>query len=213
MYKKTWLRLLSGLAIAVTLTACGFAMRGTTPLPFSTMYVGVNDNSAFGIGLIRAIRASSPGTELVKTPKQAEAVYTEISNERRTREVSLNAVGRVEQYELTIIYRFRVTDARGNAILPDTVLSASREVPYDDQFLQSKDDEFEVVFQSIQQGLVARILRRLTAPEVRTSYERLQREGAAENGPDPIAPTASPTTPITPDVWRRDRSSPSMMGR
>ena len=212
MNKRTWLRVVSGSAIAVSLAACGFAMRGTTPLPFSSLYVGVNDNSAFGIGLIRAIRASSPGTAIVKTPKEAEAVYTQITNTRRTQEVSINAVGRVEQYELSVIYSFRLTDSKGNVILPDTVLTASREVPYDDQFLQSKDDEFNVVFQTIEQGLVARIIRRITAPEVRENFELLQRQGPSQSGPDPIAPAARPTQ-TTPDVWRRDQSSPSNMGR
>lgn len=212
MNKRTWLRVVSGSAIAVSLAACGFKMRGITPLPFKSLYVGVNDNSAFGIGLIRAIRASSPDTAILNSLKGAEAVYTQLSNSRRTQEVSLNAVGRVEQYELSVIYSFRLTDAKGNVILPDTVLTASREVPYDDQYLQSKDDEFDEVFQTIEQGLVARIIRRLTAPEVRTNFERLQREGASASGPDPIPPTAAPAQ-TGPEVWRRDQSSPSSMSR
>jgi len=210
---KTWSRVLVSVVLAAALAACGFTLRGVNPLPFSTMYVGVNDNSFFGASLLRALRASSPGTTLVTSPKEAEAVYTQLRSTRSVREVSLNAVGRVEQYELTVTYAFRVTDQKGMIILPDTVMSASREVPFDDQFMQAKEDEFQRIYEDLENGLVARIVRRISAPEVRSNYERLQSGGDNQAGVDPVAPSIAPADRAMPDVWRRESGSPSGIRR
>ncbi|RYF40681.1 MAG: hypothetical protein EOO27_47340 [Comamonadaceae bacterium] len=210
---KTWSRILSGVAIAVVLTACGFTMRGVNPLPFDTLYLGVNDNSSFGVGLIRAVRASSPATKLVASPKEAQAIYTQLQSSRSLREVSLNAVGRVEQYELTVTYVFRVTDPNGQLILSDTALSASREVPFDDQFMQAKDEEFQRIYEDLEVGLVARIVRRISSPEVRTNFERVRSGTQSPTGPDPILPTMTPQNDAAPDIWRRESGSPGGIRR
>lgn len=210
---KTWSRILSGVAIAVVLTACGFTMRGVNPLPFETLYLGVNDNSSFGVGLIRAIRASSPATQLVPSPKEAQAVYTQLQSTRSLREVSLNAVGRVEQYELTVTYAFRVTDQKGQLILNDTVLSSSREVPFDDQFMQAKEDEFQRIYDDLEVGLVARIVRRISSPEVRTNFERVRSGTQSPTSPDPILPSTTPQNDAAPDIWRRESGSPGGIRR
>lgn len=210
---KTWSRILSGVAIAVVLTACGFTMRGVNPLPFDSMYLGVNDNSSFGIALIRAVRASSPSTRLVSSPKEAQAIYTQLQSSRSLREVSLNAVGRVEQYELTVTYGFRITDPKGQLILNDTVLSASREVPFDDQFMQAKEDEFQRIYDDLEVGLVARIVRRISSPEVRTNFERVRSGTQSTTGPDPVLPTTVPQNDAGPDIWRRESGSPGGIRR
>ena len=100
-----------------------FTLRGVTPLPFDTLYVGIPDYTQFGADVRRALRAASPNTKLVATPKEAQAILQEVSNTRALREVSLNAQGRVEEYELGINYTFRLIDAKGRALIPDTTLS------------------------------------------------------------------------------------------
>ena len=210
---KTWSRVLASVALAALLAACGFTLRGVNPLPFSSLYLGVNDNSAFGASLLRAVRASSPSTTIVPSPKQAEAVYTQLQSSRSLREVSLNAVGRVEQYELTVTYAFRLTDQSGQAILADTVMSASREVPFDDQFMQAKEDEFQRIYDDLEVGLVARIVRRISSPEVQANFARLQAGGNNQMGADPIPPAMVPADSSTPDVWRRETGSPGGMRR
>lgn len=211
--KKTWSRLLGGISLTLMLTACGFAMRGTTPLPFDSLYLAVNENTAFGASLKRAVHATSPDTVLVKTPKEAQAIYTQINNSRGTREVSLNAVGRVEQYELTVNYSFRITDQKGNPFLADTSFSASREVPYDDNFQQAKDDEFQRIYEDLENGLVARIVRRMASPQVREAFERQQRGVTSDTAADPIAPDLSVRPDASPDVWRREDGLPGGIRR
>jgi LPS-assembly lipoprotein len=196
---RWWLRA-TALAAVMLLAACGFAMRGVTPLPFKTLYVGAPDNTRFGAELRRAIRAASPDTRLVDKPIEGEAILQIIRNDRSLREVSLNAQGRVEEYELGIVFTFRLITNQGATILPDTTLSVYRDMPYDDQFVQAKDAQKDTLYQSMQQSLVARVVRRITAPEVRANYDAIQR---GEDNPD--APVYDPNIEIKddrPESWR-----------
>lgn len=181
-------RLAAGLALVLTLSSCGFEMRGTTPLPFDTLYMGVPDNRKFGADLRRAIRASSPNTRIVDTPKEAQAILQQVASTRTRRQVSLNPQGRVEEYELAVRFTFRLIDPKGNAIIPDTTFSAYRQMPYDAQVVQAKEGQADVLYSSMEQSLVSRVLRRLTAADVRDTYARIQRGEI-----DPNAPVYSPT--------------------
>ena len=99
------------------LSACGFALRGVTPMPFDTLYVGIPDTTQFGADVRRSLRAASPNTKLVNSPKEAQAILQQVNDARSLREVSLNAQGRVESYELGINFTFRLIDAKGNALI------------------------------------------------------------------------------------------------
>jgi LPS-assembly lipoprotein len=165
------------LGLLALLASCGFALRGAVPMPFDTFYTTVTQNTKFGADLRRAIRATSPNTTIVEVPKDADAQLIQISNSRALREVSLNAQGRVEQYELTIVFVFRLVDNKGNALLPDTTLVSTRELPYNDQLVQAKQSEIDRLFDIMQNSLVDRILRRITSPEVR--------EAALKNAANP----------------------------
>jgi len=170
--RSRWWLLAAGLATVMLLAACGFALRGVAPLPFSTFYIGLGDNTRFGAEVRRSIQAASPDTRIVPKASEADAILQVVKNERTLREVSLNAQGRVEEYELGINFTFRVITSKGVAILPDTTLSVYRDMPYDDQVLQAKEIQTENLYESMQQALVERLIRRLTAPEVHTAYKK-----------------------------------------
>ena len=114
------------------------------------------------------------------------------AGQRRTqlREVSLNAQGRVESYELGINFTFRLIDAKGNALIPDTTLSIYREMPYDDQIVQAKQGQIETLYKAMQRDLVSRLLphdRARRAQGIRESRQERGRRGRAgvrpERGP------------------------------
>ncbi len=168
-----WLKA-GGLAVVMLLTACGFQMRGETPLPFKTLYVGIPDNTRFGADVRRAIRASSPQTRIINDPKAASANLQQVRNDRSLRDVALNAQGRVEEYELGLVFTFRLVDASGRAIIPDTTFTVYRDMPYDDGVVQAKQSQMETLYESMQQTLVNRLLRRLTAPDVAQTMQKLE---------------------------------------
>lgn len=176
-------RILAGLLLCFMLGACGFALRGTTELPFSSIYISQSANSQFGAQLRRQIRATSPGTAVVEDPARAEARLQILETVRDRTEVALNAQGRVQEYELTLRLTFQVIDAQGNLLVPPTTLTALRMLPYDDNVAQAKESEANALYQSMQDDLVQRILHRLGAANTRAAAEQASQERAL-----PVAP-------------------------
>lgn len=198
--RQSWLLRGACLALFMLLSACGFALRGVTPMPFERLYVGIPDNTQFGADVRRALRAASPDTKLVDTPKEAQAILQQVADTRTLREVSLNAQGRVEAYELGINYTFRLIDAKGRALIPDTTLSIFREMPYDDQVVQAKQGQIETLFRAMQRDLVSRLLRRMTAPEVHKAFETAEERG--ESGEIPLFDPTAPQERRVPTPWQ-----------
>jgi len=198
--RQSWLLRGACLALFMLLSACGFARRGVTPMPFDTLYIGIPDNSQFGADVRRSLRAASPNTKLVDSPKEAQAILQQVADTRTLREVSLNAQGRVEEYELGINYTFRLIDNKGRALIPDTTLSIYREMPYDDQVVQAKQGQIDTLYKAMQRDLVSRLLRRMTAPEVRRAVETAEERG--ENGEIPLYDPNAPEQKRTPTPWQ-----------
>lgn len=198
--RQSWLLRGACLALFMLLSACGFALRGVTPMPFETLYVGIPDNTQFGADVRRSLRAASPDTKLVDSPKEAQAILQQVADTRTLREVSLNAQGRVEEYELGINYTFRLIDNKGRALIPDTTLSIYREMPYDDQVVQAKQGQIDTLYKAMQRDLVTRVLRRMTAPDVRRAFENAEERG--ENGEIPLYDPNAPQPQRTPTPWQ-----------
>ncbi|MFP5195107.1 LPS assembly lipoprotein LptE [Alcaligenes faecalis] len=174
---------LAGLMIllSVVLTACGFHLKGVAPLPFDTIYTNITDNSAFGANLRRTLSASSPQTRFVERPQDAEALLQQLSHSRNQREISINAKGQVEEYELQLTFVFELLDAKGRVILPPTTLNVIREVPYDAEAVQAKDSEIEMIFRDMEQSLINRIVRRLSSPDVTSAYHYISSQPEASS--------------------------------
>lgn len=156
------------------LSACGFKLKGTTNLPFDTMYTNIDLNTAFGNSLSRYIMASSPGLRFVDDPTQADVRLTQLVNNQTRREMSLDAEGHVEEYELILNFTFQLTDKDGRVILPPTNLVSIREIPYDPDESQAKAGEIAMTFEEMSQSLITRIIRILDSPDISNSYTNRQ---------------------------------------
>jgi LPS-assembly lipoprotein len=175
-FRIAWILLLAAVMLAVS--ACGFKLQGSTPMPFNTLLMKVPDNTAFGADLRRALRAASPNTQLIESPTEPyEAALQQISETRTAREVSLNAQGRVEEYELTLTYTFNIVAANGEIILPNTTLRAVRNLPFDDRVVQAKEGEEATLFKQMQTSLVSRIVRQVSSENVAQRYADVQSNG------------------------------------
>src|SRR5690606_40090107 len=64
------------LGISVLLAACGFRLKGATPLPFQTLYTNIAENSSFGMAMRRAIMAASPGTRIVRSEEHTSELQS-----------------------------------------------------------------------------------------------------------------------------------------
>lgn len=214
--------LLLGL-ISLFLVGCGFKMQGVTPMPFDSLAITIPQNSQFGADVRRAIRAASPNILIIEPsaakpvapgekptvdPKRiAQARLEQVSEVRNQRIVSLNAQGKPEEFELTLVYTFRLVNAKNQIVLPDTTLSAARAMPFDERVVQAKEGEAATLYRDMQKSLVARMMRRLTAPDIKQRWDALNASTPAEQeNIDQAIPLQAPS--VIPSPWQNPSLTP-----
>lgn len=147
---------------AAGLSGCGFRLRGTFNAPFKTMYLQMAENTPFSTTLARQIRAGST-IELVDNPNEAEAILSIINQTRSSDILSINDLGRVREYELTLKTDFRVTGPDGIDYLKPTTITNTAEMSYTEAEFLSRADEEEKLFQAMEMDLIGQILRYIEA--------------------------------------------------
>ena len=156
------------LAVALTVSACGFHLRGDGghyTLPFPSMYVGLPEASPLAIDLKRNIRANG-GTTVVSAAKDADGVIEVLSNPEKTRSksiLSLNSNGRVRQYLLSYNIVFRVLDKQGKELLGSTQILLTRPIDFNETQLLAKEQEEALLYKDMQTDLVQQMMRRIAA--------------------------------------------------
>jgi LPS-assembly lipoprotein len=220
---RSFVRMLLGL-MTMLLAGCGFKMQGVTPMPFESLAITIPQNSQFGADVRRAIRAASPGIVIIE-PSAAKPVVPgeklvidsktipqarleQISEVRNSRIVALNARGKPEEFELTLVYTFRLVNAKNQIILPDTTLSAARAMPFDERVVQAKEGEAVTLYRDMQKSLVARMMRRLTAPDIKQRWDMLNASTPTEQeNIDVATPVQAPKDNI-PTPWQNPSLTP-----
>jgi LPS-assembly lipoprotein len=233
---EVWRWIIVGMA-GLLLAGCGFKMQGSTPLPFDSLHITIPQNSQFGADVRRSIRAVSPSTRLIElndikvrprdmkededveskaaqdnikvrqVRKLAQARLEQLSEERQTRIVALNAQGKVEEFELTLKFTFRLVNAKDQVILPDTTLTATRSMPFDERVVQAKEGEAATLFRDMQKSLVTRIVRRITAPDITQRWGTLSKlKGEEAEEIETVAPVNEPT--LVPPMWHNPSLTP-----
>ena len=149
--------------LVLSLSACGFQLRGTAALPFETLYIP-NTSGGLALDLKRYIQ-SGTRTRVVDDEKSAQA-RLELSGETKSRNIlSLSGAGRVRELQLVYRINLRVHDGKGGEFVPLTTLSISRDLTYNDTDVLAKEAEEAAIYREIQRDLVQQILRRLAAAQ------------------------------------------------
>jgi len=148
--------------LSLTLAACGFQLRGSTELPFRTLWVGFSDASPLGTEFKRYIR-SGTSTRLVDDAAQAEAKLQVISESREKEILSLDRTGQVRQYTLFYVFVFRVDDGKGRDYIAPTRITLKRDISVDNNTILAKQAEENLLYRDMQSDLVQQLLRRLAA--------------------------------------------------
>jgi LPS-assembly lipoprotein len=156
------LALTLALASFVALGACGFHLRGSTELPFATLWVGFSDASPLGTEFRRYIRGGT-STRLVEDPTKADAKLQVLGESREKEILSLDGTGQVREYALYYIFVFRVDDGKGRDFIAPTRITLKRDISVDNNTILAKQAEEELLYRDMQSDLVQQLLRRLAA--------------------------------------------------
>ena len=149
------------LAAALTLSGCGWRLRGVQDIPISSIYVNLGENSAIGASISRNLRALT-NVKVVDKKDEAEAIFELISTDRGTAVLAYNSEGRARIYSLRLTNVFRLIHQDGTDILPPTTVSATREIIKDEGDYNGVANEERLLYEDMQQQLIHQMVSRLS---------------------------------------------------
>ena len=147
------------------LSACGFAMKGPSRLPFATVYLDENAQGPVAEMLRRYLQAT-PMTRLLGTAGQRASaeVQIEIQQDAQDRRaVGANAYGLVRELQLYTRFSFSATAANGDVLIEPTELQQRRDIAFTEAVVLSKEAEEQMLYESMREDIAAQVMRRLEA--------------------------------------------------
>jgi LPS-assembly lipoprotein len=159
------MRTLTLILLAALLTACGFQLRGSQPLPFTSMHFAVADSSLIGAGLKRQVRALG-STQIVDTPQEAQAIFAIIGEAKEKQILSVSGTGRVREFQLRYRLAFKVYDLKGREFIPPSEIVLARTISFSDEYVLAKEREEELLYRDMESDMVQQLMRRLAAAKV-----------------------------------------------
>ena len=155
------------LTATLLLSACGFQLRGTAPLPFDSIYVQAAPSSQFANQLKRAVRAGN-STRLADRPEEAQVIL-QVMNEQQERLIlSLTGGGRVSEYQLRYRVAFRLTDGKNREHIAASELLLKRDYTFTDDQALSKEHEEALLYRDMRDDAVQQLVRRLQAAKIQS---------------------------------------------
>ena len=149
----------------LALSACGFQLRGSTNLSFSTLYVAGSETSAFVVALKRQIAATT-STRIAPDAQSAQAVFTLLGESQTQTAQAYNADGTVAQYLLRYTVRFELTSPQGKVLIAPTDLSQTSNLSYNSSATLAKANESDLLYRGMRQELINRLMFQLAAVKV-----------------------------------------------
>jgi LPS-assembly lipoprotein len=154
-----WAQVLVGLAVAASLGACGFHLRGDVRYAFSSVYVNAPAATPLAAELKRALEGGD--TTIAETAAAAEVTLalSGISDDKQV--LSLSGGGRVREYALTKRVTFAVHDANGRDWLPAAEIVIRRSYSFNESEVLAREAQETRLLKEMQTDAVQQIVRRL----------------------------------------------------
>ena len=154
--------LIGMIVIAVSLSACGFHLRGNIPLSdgIKNMYVNAPDGS-FKDAL--EDRLSKLGANLVKSPKAGDVILN-VTKAQSSRSVgTLDERGKVNSYNLRFKVTYTLLDLNEKSIRPKKTITESRRYNFDPEFVIESESEEAELIEDMEEESVLKLIRQLAA--------------------------------------------------
>ena len=150
--------------LAIFISGCGFHLRGAVEVPPSLKeirVVGIAEYSPLSLEL-KKVLTSAGSTVLPATAKASSTIA--ISNEIFKRRVlSVDAQGRVAEYELMYTFNFTVTGEGDAPMVPTQQIELLRDYRFDPNNVLAKDAEEAQIRSDMISFAVRQIMRRIDA--------------------------------------------------
>lgn len=153
------LPLLSIVTLALLLSACGFQLRQSAPMPASFGPVAISGTDEFST-FHQVIRRNLRQLDIPLASQGSSAnhrIKVRLKSKRRV--LSVGGSGKVSEYELTKTLNFNVLDAAGNEVIESQTLSASKAYTVDRNDVLGDTIEEDDVKLRLEEDLVDRMFR------------------------------------------------------
>lgn len=160
-----YISLFTMFALCVSLTGCGFHLRGQATLPFDTLYI---PGSAPVVIELKRNVAAGTYSKIVPGEKDAKAILALTSEAREKVILSFSTSGLVREYQLRYRVGFRLFDAKGRNYLPPSEIQLTRDVSFNEGQVLAKEAEDALLYRDMQTDMVQQIIRRVVAAKVPT---------------------------------------------
>jgi LPS-assembly lipoprotein len=153
-----------GLAVALAvLAACGFHLEGRAPLPQSMQaaYVQATDQQTDFVQSLRKALLTS-GARPAYAKSSSSSVVNILKDEVVRRTLSVSALNKPNEYEVTYLVRFSVSAGDKELLAPQEI-SATRSYSFDETRLLAKEHEEAILRQAMAHDLADRVVRQLSS--------------------------------------------------
>ena len=158
------LTLLPLVAALLTLVGgCGFHLEGRAPLPESmkTAFVQAADHQTDFVQHLRKALLSSGARPALDKNKASSVVYI-LKDEVVRRTLSVSALNKPNEYEVTYNVRFSVSSGDKELLAPQDI-SATRSYSFDETRLLAKEHEEAILRDAMAHDLADRVVRQLSS--------------------------------------------------
>lgn len=147
-------------SLVLSLSACGFKLRGAIELPaqFQRIFVAGSANST----LVRDLRDTlAYSAEVVESRSEADVILNILREESKTRTLSVGSDGKIREAELQYSIIYSLTTPDGKVLLDKTSLLMVRDFINDENDVIGRSNESAVIQRDLKRDAAQQILNRL----------------------------------------------------
>ena len=153
------------LIVVITLSSCGFKLKGSYEIPYQTIYLQAAGESRVG-RIIKKKLQRRPNIEIVQTLSAAEAAIS-ILEEASTRTVAvLSNAGSVDEYELIYTIRYKIELSKNSSSSAERQIVFRRKIAHSDLDIAAKSNGENSLIDDMASEAATSILDRLSRGKI-----------------------------------------------
>ncbi len=160
--------------LIVTLTSCGFHLRGSTPLPkeLETLYIESSEPYGDFEQILREVLRTYK-VNIVKTAKQAPLTLNIIQAKLQQSTGAVSGDLTMRQYTLSYVVKYEVIARNGTILIPpETVQTNTTFTANMNQMMTSSNNTTAQYLPGLQRDAVSRMIYRLTSDNSHTVLQK-----------------------------------------
>lgn len=161
------IRLISLVASFMLISGCGFHFQGAVNLapPLHHMYLQTPD--PYGV-LSRSLQdyLKTSHVELVQDESQAETVLVILQDSTYQELISVNGTQQTRQYNLRVVVKFGISDAKGRVLVPEQTLEENQPITIQSDQVLGSSNQVNAYYQKMRRSIAAAIIQRIASAQI-----------------------------------------------